>query len=150
MSFSIDKGKTANRVEMAVCCFKEGLSCSQAILSTYGQVLGIDKVTALKISAPFGGGMARMGETCGAVTGAFMVIGLKYAVSKEEKEKLYGLINKFAEKFKSKNGSILCKELLGYNIGTAEGMKAVREKGLIDTLCPKLVRDAAEILEEIL
>jgi len=137
-------------VDLVVSRFKEGLSCSQAILSTYGQELGIDKATALKISAPFGGGMARMGETCGAVTGAFMVIGLKHAVSKEEKEKLYGLINRFAEKFKSRNGSILCKELLGCNIGTPEGMKAVKEKGLIDALCPKLVRDAAEILDEIL
>ena len=136
--------------DLAVSRFREGLSCSQAILSTYGQELGVDKATALKISAPFGGGMARMGETCGAVTGAFMVIGLKYAEGKESKEKLYGLVNKFVEKFKSKNGSILCKELLGYNIGAPEGMKTVKEKGLISTLCPKLVKDAAEILEEIL
>jgi C_GCAxxG_C_C family probable redox protein len=137
------------KVDDAVSCFKEGFSCSQAILSTYGQELGIDKATALRISAPFGGGMARMGETCGAVTGAFMVVGLKYAKDKESKEKIYRLVNEFAEKFKSRNGSILCKELLGCNIGTPEGMKAVREKGLIDTLCPKLVKDAAEILEEI-
>jgi len=147
---NLKKDKADNRAEMAVSCFKEGFSCSQAILSIYGRELGIDKATALKISAPFGGGMARMGETCGAVTGAFMVMGLKHAVNKEEKERLYGLVNKFTEKFKSKNGSILCKELLGYNIGTPEGMKAVKEKGLINTLCPKLVRDAAEILEEIL
>ena len=139
-----------SKAEDAVLMFKEGFSCSQAILSTYGQELGIDKATALKISAPFGGGMARMGETCGAVTGAFMVIGLKYAKDKESKEKLYGLVNKFAEKFKSKNGSILCKELLGCNIGTPEGMKVVKEEGFIDTLCPKLVKDVAEILEDIL
>jgi C_GCAxxG_C_C family probable redox protein len=136
--------------DLAVSRFKDGLSCSQAILSTYGQELGIDTATALKISAPFGGGMARMGETCGAVTGAFMVMGLKYAKDKESKEMLYGLINKFVEKFKSRNSSIACRELLGCNIGTPEGMKAVKEKGLIDTLCPKLVKDAAEILEEIL
>ena len=94
--------------------------------------------------------MARMGETCGAVTGAFMVLGLKYAVGKESKEKLYGLVNEFAKKFKSRNGSTLCKELLGCSIGTPEGMKAVKEKRLIDTLCSKLVKDAAEILEEML
>ena len=135
--------------ELAVSRFKEGLSCSQAILLTYGEQLGIDQTMALKISASFGGGMARMGEVCGAVTGAFMVLGLKYAKDKESKEKLYALVNEFAEKFKTRNGSILCKELLGCNIGTVAGMKAVKEKGLIDTLCPKLVRDAAEILEEI-
>lgn len=136
--------------ELAVSRFKEGLSCSQAILLTYGQKLGIDKGAALKIAAPFGGGMARMGETCGAVTGAFMVIGLKHAVNKEAKEKLYALINEFAREFKSRNASLLCRQLLGHNIGTPSGMKAVKEKGLIDTLCPKLVKDAAEILEEIL
>lgn len=136
--------------DLAVSCFKEGSSCSQAILSTYGQGLGMDKGTALKISAPFGGGMARMGETCGAVTGAFMALGLKHAAGKESKEKLYALINEFVAKFKARNGSIICRELLGHDMSSAEGMKAIKEKGLVDTLCPKLVKDAADILEEIL
>jgi C_GCAxxG_C_C family probable redox protein len=142
--------KKENLSEQAVCVFKEGFSCSQAIFSTYGKEFGIDRATALKISAAFGGGMARMGETCGAVTGAFMVIGLKYAENKDSKEKIYALVKKFAADFKARNGSIVCKELLRNNIGTAEGMKAIKEKNLIKTRCPKLVKDAAEILEEIL
>lgn len=138
------------KTEEAVACFKQGMSCSQAILSTYGQELGIDKKTALMISAPFGGGMARMGETCGAVTGAFMVLGLKYATGKDAKEKLYALINEFAKRFAAQNCSIRCKELLGYDMSTPEGMKAIKENKLFETICPKLVQDAAEILEEIL
>jgi len=134
----------------AVKVFNEGFSCSQAILSTYGKELGIDASITLKVSAPFGGGMARMGETCGAVTGAFMVIGLKYAQSKDSKDKVYSVVKKFVDEFKARNKTIVCKELLGYDMSTPEGMKTIKEKELIKTVCPKLVRDAAEILEGLL
>ena len=143
-----------NRVERAVSCFKEGFSCSQAMLSTYGPQLGLNHELALKVSGAFGGGMARMGETCGAVTGAFMVIGLKHGNArvedKQAKEKTYSLVKEFVDRFKSRNGSIVCRELLGYDISTLEGMKLVKEKKLTTTLCPKFVQDAAEIIEQIL
>ncbi|HOW43169.1 MAG TPA: C-GCAxxG-C-C family protein [Candidatus Omnitrophota bacterium] len=138
------------KVDDAVFCFKEGFSCSQAILSAYGKELGIDNKTALKIASAFGGGMARMGETCGAVTGAFMVIGLKYAVDKNSKDKVYAVVKEFVDGFKARNRSIVCKELLGYDMSTPEGMNAIKEKKLVGTICPKLVKDAAEILEQIL
>ena len=137
-------------IDLAVSRFKGGLSCSQAIFSTYGKELGIDNETAIKISAPFGGGMAMMGETCGAVTGAFMVIGLKYAKDKDSKEKVYSVVKKFVDEFTTRNKSIICKELLGYDMSIPEGMNNIKEKNLIKTICPKLVKDAAEILEEIL
>jgi C_GCAxxG_C_C family probable redox protein len=143
-----------NNVDRAVACFREGFSCSQAILSTYGRELGMDKDMALGVSGSFGGGMASMAETCGAVTGAFMVIGLKYGKTKaddeEAKKKTYVLVREFVDRFKSRNGSIVCRELLGYDISIPEGMKAVKEKKLIATLCPQFVEDAAEILEDIL
>lgn len=114
----------------------------------------MDREIALKIACPFGAGIARLAETCGAVTGAIMVIGLKHGRSKiediESKEKTYGLVREFVGKFCEKNGSIVCKELLGCDIGTTEGMKIANEKKLFITHCPKLVRDASEILEEIL
>ena len=91
-----------------------------------------------------------MGETCGAVTGAFMVIGLKYAVDKSSKDRIYSVVKKFVEEFKACNGSIVCKELLGYDMSTPEGMKVIKEKKLVDAVCPKLVKDASEILEKIL
>lgn len=91
-----------------------------------------------------------MGQTCGAVTGAFIVLGLKYATGKEAKEKLFAIENEFADKFKSRNKSLNCKELLGYNLGNPEERKEFAEKKLYETLCQKFVKDSAEILEEIL
>jgi C_GCAxxG_C_C family probable redox protein len=75
-----------NKVERAVYCFNQGFSCSQAVLSTYGPKFELDPELALKVSGAFGAGMGRMGETCGAVTGAFMVIGLKYGKTRVEDE----------------------------------------------------------------
>ena len=98
--------------------------------------------------------MGRMAETCGAVTGAFMVIGLKYGKTRVEdeqtKEKAYSLVKEFVDKFKSRNGSIICRELIGCDISTPKGMALAKEKKLIATLCPKFVQDAAEIIEQIL
>ena len=135
-----------DKVEQSVSCFTDGYSCSQAILSTYGQ---IDRATALKISAPFGGGMARMGETCGAVTGAFMVIGLKFAEDKKSKDNVYSQVNEFVSRFKARNKSIVCRELLGCELNTPEGQKHFKDNNLLATRCTKLVRDAAEILEQL-
>lgn len=143
-----------SKVEQAVSCFKEGFNCAQAICSTYGQEYGLDQKTALKAACGFGAGMGCMAETCGAVTGAYMIIGLKYGRSDifdlPAKEKTYKLVREFSEKFKSRNGSVVCKELLGMDISTAEGMKAAKEKKTFETCCPKFVKDAAEIIEEVL
>jgi C_GCAxxG_C_C family probable redox protein len=109
-----------NNIDHAVSCFKEGFNCAQALLSTYGSQFGLDQEMALKAAGAFGGGMGRMGETCGAVTGAFMIIGLRHGKIKSEdeqtKEKAYSLVREFVEKFKSRNGSVLCRELLGCDI----------------------------------
>jgi C_GCAxxG_C_C family probable redox protein len=67
-----------DKVDSAVSSFKEGFNCSQSVFSTYSRLFGLNHEVALKIAQGFGGGFARMGQTCGAVTGAFMVIGLKY------------------------------------------------------------------------
>jgi C_GCAxxG_C_C family probable redox protein len=143
-----------NRIETAESCFKQGFSCSQAILSTFGEQFGLNRDTALKLAAGFGGGMGRMAGTCGAITGAFMVLGLKYgAVSPEDmqaKELTYEKVRDFAARFKERNGSLVCRELLGYDINSPIEYLIVKEKGVISTLCPKFVRDAAEILEEML
>lgn len=143
-----------NRIERSVSCFKQGFSCSQAVLSAFSDLFGLNRETALKISQAFGGGMARMGQTCGAVTGALMVIGLKHGRVKAEdvqaRDKTYEIVREFVKRFKSKNGSIICKQLLGYDISTPQGMKTAEEKKLFDTLCPKLVQSASEILEQVL
>ena len=143
-----------NKTEKAVRCFSNGFNCSQSVFSVFATELGLDKKTALKIGSPFGGGMACMAETCGAVTGAFMVIGLKYGKSKiggdEAKKQTYDLVGEFVKRFKERNSTIVCRELLGCDIGTPEGSEIAREKNLFTVACPKFVSDAVEILEEIL
>jgi C_GCAxxG_C_C family probable redox protein len=143
-----------NEIEKAVDCFEEGFMCSQAMLTAYADRFGMDRQTALKVSAAFGGGMGRMGEICGAVTGAFMVIGLKYGrmavPDTEAHEKTTVLVNEFAERFKSLNGSIICRELLGCDLSTGEGQKTFVDKKLRDKICTKLVRDAATIVRDLL
>ena len=98
--------------------------------------------------------MGHSGETCGAVTGAFMVIGLKYgqadADDTEPKKKTCRLATEFAEIFKARNGSINCTELLGCDLSTPEGMLRAKEQDLFTTLCPTFVQDAAEIFEGLL
>ena len=140
--------------EEAVNIFKEGSNCSQAVISVYAEELGLSRKMALKIALGFGGGMGRMAQTCGAVTGAFMVLGLKYgnadANDKETKERVYGLVREFSRRFENHNSSIICRELLGCDISKPEGVAAAKENGLFTSVCPQMVREAAEILDEMI
>jgi len=124
-------------------------NCSQTVFSLFADELDIDEKTALKIASGFGGGMA-CAETCGAVTGAYMVIGMKHghAVSDPDKKANTKLqIQKFNQKFKNVHGSLICKELIGYDISTPEGSVAANEKAVFKTLCPKFIKTACHILE---
>jgi C_GCAxxG_C_C family probable redox protein len=143
-----------NKANQSVKCFLDGFNCSQAMLSTYAPQFGLDREMALKMSSPFGAGMGRMSETCGAVTGAFMVLGLKSGRVRIEdsdaQERTYGLVTEFASAFKERNGSILCRELIGHDLSKPGELKLAREKGAFRTLCPKFVKDSSEILESLL
>jgi C_GCAxxG_C_C family probable redox protein len=126
------------------------VNCAQAVLTGFCEELGLDCNLALKMAQGFGGGMGRSGETCGAVTGAYMVLGLKYSRgnSPESKEKMYQIIKDFAQKFKQKNGSILCRGLLGYDVSKPEELAIIKDKSLFAKLCPSFVRSSVEILEK--
>ena len=143
-----------SKIEEAVSCYNSGFNCSQAILSTYGPEFGIDRTIALKLATGFGGGMGRMGETCGAVTGAFMVIGLKYGKyikdDDDKREKTYELVKEFRRRFEEKNGTTVCKNLLNCDIMKESELIRAKEAGLFKTICPKMIADAAELLEEII
>lgn len=130
--------------------FSEGFSCSQAILAVYGKQYGISEETALNLARPFGGGMARTCQTCGAVTGAYIVLGLRNDCEDEKvaKEKTYALVQEFAQRFKEKHGDVNCQQLLGCNLGVPEGQNYFINNTLIDK-CNKFVKDAAIILEEL-
>jgi C_GCAxxG_C_C family probable redox protein len=131
-----------------------GFNCSQAILSAFSQRYNLPEEIALRIAAPFGAGIGRMGGTCGAVSGAFMVIGLKYGhVSSEDqagKEIAYQVARAFSERFIDRLGSLECRELLGYDLSKPEELLRIRELGLFQTRCPELVRASAEVLTELL
>jgi len=141
-----------NRVAEAVRLFQDGCTCSQAVLAVYAKSLGLSKQTSLRIASGFGAGMG-MGETCGAVTGAFMVIGLRYAADNCNTQKgrvdACSHVLEFAERFRKLNGSILCRGLLGCNISTPDGMKKANELNLFKTTCVKLTKDAVTILEDM-
>lgn len=143
-----------NKVEQAVSCFNCGFNCSQAILSTYSESLGLDRETALKLSCSFGAGMGRLAGTCGAVTGALMLIGLKHGKYLEDgtvsKDHTYMLVRDFMQAFEARNGSTVCKELLACDISTPEGFAKARDNKYWDTYCVRYVRDAAELIEEML
>lgn len=140
--------------EQAVDCFLNGFNCSQAVFSTYCQEYGLEVETALKIACGFGAGVGCLGETCGAVSGALMTIGLKYGKYRAEdhpsKEKTYALVKEFISRFEKKNGSIRCKDLLGVDISTAEGYQNAADNRLFRTTCPAMVGLACEILEDLI
>ena len=143
-----------DKIARANNCFLSGFSCSQAVLSNFSEDYGLDNVTALKLACAFGGGIAQMAETCGAVTGAFMVIGLKYGRTTlddlEAKEKTYAVVHQFVTEFKRRNKAIVCRELIGYDMSNENEKRIIQEKELTKILCPKFVQDAVEILEHIL
>ncbi len=143
-----------SKVESVVGTFKDDLDCAQALLSTYGPEFGLDHEIAIKITDAFSGGMGRMGETCGAVTGAFMVIGLKYGEGitgdAPVNKNTHRLVNEFVKRFIARNGSIVCKELIDCDISNPEVLNSQKTRNIFKTVCPKYVRDAAEIIEELL
>lgn len=136
--------------QLALANFKT-LNCAQAVLLSHAEDLKLDRTTALRIALGFGGGMA-MGETCGAVTGAYMVLGLKAKFEEktiaEIKTETKDAVRRFNELFIAKHGSLQCKKLLGVDISTPEGSAEANERGLFDTVCVNLVASAAEILEK--
>ncbi|MGL1892615.1 MAG: C-GCAxxG-C-C family protein [Spirochaetaceae bacterium] len=135
------------RSDIAKESFGPNCNCSQAVFTSYCEEFGISKEFGLKLSIGFGGGVAHNGEICGAVSGAILAIGLKFGNSKDE---TYKIINKYTNKFKSKNKTLNCSELLGYNLNKEEELIKARESGIFSNLCPKLVKDSVEILDEII
>ncbi|MBB6214482.1 C_GCAxxG_C_C family probable redox protein [Anaerosolibacter carboniphilus] len=142
-----------NNSKDAVKLFKEGYNCSQAVIGAYCDELGMDLETALRLSSSFGGGMGSLREVCGAVSSMFMVAGLKYGYAdpkdKALKQKHYELIQELSQRFKEKNGSIICRELL--NPETYRDASSTKEGGLHKKRpCVELVECAAEIIDDVL
>lgn len=142
-----------SRAAKAVENFLEGFACSQAVLAEYCEIFKLDREQATKLAAGFAGGM-RLGSTCGTVTAAYMILGLKCAGDQAEKPEgrkpVYTATAAFVERFEAENGSLSCKGLLGCDISTVEGLAMAKEKNLFKSVCPRFVRSAAEILDDML
>lgn len=145
-----------NEKERAIALFKEGFNCSQSVFVAFSHRFGIDEDTAKRISAGLGGGMGRMREVCGAVSGASLVIGSIASATdgkdSESKQKNYELVREFAKRFTDKNGSIICRELLGLDVKMEKS--AQPESRTTEYYkkrpCVELVGDAVEILAELI
>ncbi len=141
--------------EIAMSLFMEGYNCSQSVLGAFAEDLGLDFETALKISSSFGGGMGRMREVCGAVSGMLMVAGLKwgYSIPKDMEAKTahYKLVQELAAKFKEKNKYIVCRQLLGLDGNDTSHVPSERTAEYYKKRpCVQLIGDAAEILEQVM
>ena len=125
--------------------FLQGRHCSQCVLGQFSDLTGYDRDETDRIAACFGGGMY-MGETCGAVTGGLMAIGLLC----EDPDRAKELAGRFTSAFRARFGSTMCRELIGYDFSDPEQAKAARASGKLTEYCPTVVNGAIEILEELL
>ncbi|MBP3610779.1 MAG: C_GCAxxG_C_C family protein [Lachnospiraceae bacterium] len=145
--------QSKQKTERAVEYFGKGFCCSQAVFTTFATEYGVPEDFALKIAAQFGGG-ARKGEMCGSVSGALMVLGLKYGFSdgnaQSEKELAHRKAEEFMNRFIEKKGTVVCRELLGRDLSKPGELERIRELGLFQSICPEMVRCAAEIVEEMM
>jgi len=139
------------RVEKAVALFEEGYNCSQAVFMAYSDVYGVDAVTAAKLATSFGGGMGRLREVCGAVSGMFLVLGLHYPNAdprdKVAKNTNYAAVQRAAKEFKLQMGSYICADLLKIKHAPEKPEASERNKAYYDARpCTRCVAFAAEIV----
>jgi len=143
-----------NKSEKAVEYFRNKFNCSQSVFTVFGTEQGLPEDVCLKISCAFGGGMGRQQLSCGAVTGALMVLGLRYGKAKndpeEKKQFTYSKTREFFEEFIKLNGSVNCRELLnGLDMNDPVDHNKIMEQKLFDIKCEKYVSDAVTITEKI-
>ena len=148
MSITID---ITERRQRAIENFRTGYNCAQAVFLAYSDIYNVEEKLAKQLAAPFGGGIGRMREVCGALSGAFMLVGLKYPAddpeNKEAKMENYAAVQRVAAPFREKHGTIICRELL-------DAKRAKPETDLADPFgeylaknpCARFVADTAEII----
>ena len=143
------------RAEKAIALHGGGSSCSQAVFAVFAEDLGMDERLAHKVSTGLGGGMGRMGLTCGAISGGVLALSLAYGSAtgsdQEAKMKTYGIVAKFIAGIEAQYGSTQCRVLLGgADLRTEEGRAAVKAAGLSDKVCGRIVADAVKYVETLL
>lgn len=138
----------ANYGEKAVALFATGLNCAQSVYCAFAEELGMDAETAAKVSSGLGGGVGRLREVCGAVTGATLVLGMKYG---PDKAAVYEKVQEFAAVFRKEMGSIVCRELLAGTGATSGGAPESRTPEYYRKRpCPEIVRFAADAVANLI
>jgi C_GCAxxG_C_C family probable redox protein len=145
-----------DRKDQAAQSFDGSYNCSQAVLASFAGDFNLDLETAVKLAAGFGAGMSRSCQVCGALSGAYMVIGLKFgsdpsdAGNFQEQKKTYLFVADFMDRFLERNGSLNCRELTGYDLGDPAQHAQAKQDGVFAVQCVKYVKDAVEITEELI
>lgn len=138
--------------EKAINLFIAGFNCSQSVLSAYSDNLNLDNKIALSVACGFGAGMGRLQETCGAVTGAYMVFGVycsnKFKDNGERKEKSYSMIQDFNRRFIEKHKTTDCRLLLNCDLRTEEGQKQFQNDNLLEKVCALCIKDSIQLINE--
>jgi C_GCAxxG_C_C family probable redox protein len=147
-------GASMDRSAAAAYNMRKGFNCAQSIVKAFSSELTVDEQAAVKMAASLGAGLGRNGYVCGALSGAALVIGARYGntdpADTAGREKAYAVANELLEKFQRENHTVLCRELISFNLKNPDELKRAREMGVFQNRCPLFVLSAGKILEEIL
>jgi C_GCAxxG_C_C family probable redox protein len=142
------------KYEIASDYMKKGYNCAQSILKAYANDVGMKEEDVIKMASVLGGGIGRNGHICGALSGAVLIIGMKFGTTDPidfpAKEKAYNKASELLDRFAAENKSVLCKELIPYDMKNPEELKKAREAGIFTQKCPLFVLSAGKILESII
>lgn len=140
--------------EKALFCFENGCNCSQAILNAYCEDFGLDSEKASNIAVAFGGGVGRQGRMCGCLSGALMVLGLKFGINSTNQINVrtdcYDLAKSFSKRFIELNGALDCRDIIKYNLDNLEERKKAQESNVFKSRCSRVVANTVELLEDFI
>ena len=137
----------------ALSLFSGGYNCSQAVATSFAGRFGVEPETAKAMARAFGGGVARLGGTCGAISGALMVLGMLEDGTDDEaaaKERTYERTREFFRRFEERHGATDCRNLLGLDLSDSDEYAEAKERDLFRTVCPDFVRHATDIIEDMM
>ena len=142
--------QSMNRVETALQLYRNGFNCAQSVLGAFAEAYGLPEETALQLACGLGGGL-RSGEVCGAISGAALVVGLKYghcrAGDREAKQLCYAKTVELMEQFRARKGVVCCRDILGCDLSTPEGREKAKDQ--FQTTYVGMVETAVCLLEEL-
>jgi len=143
-----------DKYEIAIEAFKSGSNCAQSVLKAFAKELNIEEIQAMQMASGFGAGMGRLQKTCGAVTGAFMVIGLSnsLAIQLDEvrRDKTTQMIQQFEKRFIGAHSNTDCQHLINCDLNTEEGQNKFQEQQLGEFVCQNCIFSSVRILEEVI